>query len=856
MQEAHPEPNGHLPLWLNWLEHPAFNRRVLGSSPRGGTYVLCLESRNGRKGIVLSLDKALGLAQLGIHVFPVSVRPDPKRKGKFTKHPRTSNGFYSGTDDPTLIRSFDWDGAEVGVWAGPSGLCVLDIDIKRDESGEITVDGYTNLDDMFLEPDVTFTYSTASGEGTHFVYSVEPGTPGLNGRSDYRNINGVDRRAGNSFFVWYGDVPGSRSELEPAPEWLLDAAEVRSRAAFDGSTEEWFAALEPGQPNVLVRRAIDRVRDDFSHSEMVSAQHEAIRLGAEGNPGVPELLTRLEEAWLNRDPSGHGTPESEWGPKFAEALASGIVKYGDAIELRKSLPPYTPALIPAQVLDSLVTGTPGDRQDFNALLRALTQAQTDPLVSTSILWNCAKTRDLAREWGLQFVHQRVLESEHQLPPERENPSLERKTVVAGTTPSLLRPDEIELVLSHPTFIDEYVDASRRMKGWVNLDYAIPMAWTLLSSAFGYQAFLPMSKPIPLNLWFITMGESGTGKTAHFQEMSTCLDLLLKQPEETYFNLGAGSSPEAMHEALLERDKKVSAVIHDEASDFFENLSRKDWMSGLKDNLAKWYDGYVPPVQKVRLKELKGRSAQTSLGLDMLATPDRLLTFVNLDMWYSGFLARVNWGFASAPDRDDKRRFQVARGKYDDGGVNPLCYDLVGALVMAQRGFKSDRVSLDWTEEAEALMIHAHMMMDKYARSRDNYQATEPAITRLARETVWKCAGLLALYRGERVIRKIDALTALYYAQTWFDNLFKVVDAAGNGEFVKNMALIEQYVGQYPHGVTDTKVYDKFANLVRFGGKRDIDLLLDYLMSSGRIVRDTHGGKTKYLLNGADNADPK
>src|SRR5690606_3105775 len=114
-----------------------------------------------------------------------------------------------------------------------------------------------------------------------------------------------------------------------------------------------------------------------------------------------------------------------------------------------------------------------------------------------------------------------------------------------------------------------------------------------SMNFGTRAVVPLAKPFGVNLWFLTLGYSGTGKTTEDHVLTSCLDLMLKDGE-SFYNLGAGSSPEAFHEALLDRDQKVSIVHHGEASDFFDNLRRKEWMSGLKDQFSKWYEGKVDP----------------------------------------------------------------------------------------------------------------------------------------------------------------------------------------------------------------------------------------------------------------------
>lgn len=809
----------------------------------------------------MTLQLALDLAALNLYVFPCRAEPETITvKGeKRTYAPKSAiphDGFYSGTTDPATIKKM-WakhPNALVGVWAGASGIVALDIDVKRNDAGDIVVDGYESLDDAWLAVPDTFSYTTTGGEGTHKIYS-DPKTGSYGPASGYRGMAGIDRRAGGSYVVWAGPIPASRDEFTESPEWLLDPGEVRSVAAFEGSLQEWYDTLEAGEPNIPVRSAINRVKDDFSHSEMVSAQHEAVRLGAEGNPGVPQLLARLEEAWLNRPGENHTTPESQWEFKFVEALQSGVEKYGETITLRQDMPEYSPAILPVEVPDSLVTGVAGDKHDFNALLRALTNATEDDLLILSILWSASRTRDLAREWGLLFTYKRVMDARKVAPPVTENPTLEPDDFSVADAPEeeeseFLTPEQRELVRSHPSFVDEYIAASYAAKGWVNRDYVIPAAWTVLSMAFGFRAFLPVGKNIPVNLWFITMGYSGTGKSVSFHEMRTCLDLLYKDGEGAYYNIGANSSPEAMHEALLDRDRKPSAIIHDEASGFFENIQRKDWMAGSTDLLADWYDGYVHPVNKVRLKELKGKSAHTSFNLGMVATPDRMLKYLSTSMFESGFLARVNWTWGEAPDDSDEREFLVSRSTTDEVGINPVWYDVVNDLLAARKALGDKPIAMDWTEEAEDLIILAHMKMKRIAQGRDNYSSTEPAIKRMGKETLWKCAALNALYQGRTVIEEIDALVAIYYAQRWFETMFRVVDAAGQGEFAARLTDIETYIGRYPNGVTEPRVFDRFKHFAKFSA-RDVDNLVEYLVRSGRIVLergDSHK-PTKYRLNG-------
>lgn len=807
-------------------------------------------TRTGVTEHVTNKSKALDLVKIGMWVFPCREKtvtvmtPEGERTFK-AKSPYLKDGLLDASNDPERVS--DWwaehPGALVGVVTGPSGIVVLDIDVKRDEEGNVVVDGFDSLDRQWLPVPSTFSYTTVGGEGKHMVYT-DPGTVRLTGNGKYRGMEGVDRRGGNSYAIWVGDVPTSRSGFTEAPEWLLDEAVVRSADKFEGGVKAWYEALTPGDPNVLVRRAIDRINNDMSHSEMVAAQFEAVRLGAEGNPGVPQLLEALEDAWLARPAENHTTAENEWEYKFAEALASGIEKHGGAISLVRDMPAYSLSIVPATVPDRLVTGPPGDRVTFNQLLNEMIRAEQDDLKVLSVMWNAPTVSGLAREWGLEFTMKRVREARKTPEPERENPSLEEKKKLDPGR--IITDEEVAYVRDHPTFIDEYLEASLS-KGFNNPDYDVPAAWTLLSMAFGGRAFIPKGVNLGMNIWFNVLGYSGTGKTTSNDFLTDCLDLLLKETGEVYYNLGAESSPEGLHETLLLRDGKPSMIHHDEASDFFQAIKSKDWMASVKDKMSDWYMGRVRPSQKIRLKDLRGKSARTSFNVHMLATPDRLLGLVDTAMFETGFLARYNWYWGAEPENDDIK-YLVSRSSVDEEGISPAAYELVADLLFATRWMPSKPVPMDWTDEAEDRLTLAHRDMDMLAKERDYYTATEPAVTRLGRDTLWKCASLLALYRGETVIQYVDAITAVYYVEKWFNTLFRVVGAAGEGDFNRDANEIEAFIRANPGGVSLARIYQRFRGMIQ-RDPREVEARINFLVTAGRILTKREGDRVIYRING-------
>src|SRR5690625_4705638 len=269
------------------------------------------------------LTKALALAKLGLQVFPVRHTEDNQ------KIPLTPKGHLNATDDTDTIKKW-WERhpeAQIGVHTGASGLNVLDIDMKEG------VDGFESLG--FLDTPDTFSYETGTG-GYHFIYAAPEGV-NLNGVSPYRGMKNVDRRAGSSWVMWEGEVPSSRAEFTPAREWVNCDARVRCAGVLEGDEKGRCDRLGPGDAAAAVRRCDQNSEEDMGLSEMIDAQHDASRLGAEGHPGVQEYLDELEKAWLNRPAENHTTPEDQWEYKFAEALDRGIEMFGDHINVIKNL---------------------------------------------------------------------------------------------------------------------------------------------------------------------------------------------------------------------------------------------------------------------------------------------------------------------------------------------------------------------------------------------------------------------------------------------------------------------------------------------------------------------------------------
>ena len=790
---------------------------------------------------------AFDLAKNGFWVFPLHLDGTP----------RTENGFKDASDDPYHVE--EWfakygDKVKIGIATGKSGLVVLDLDYKEDATGNVLVDGYDSLDKAWVEVPESFAYTSSGGQGRHIWYAAPEGK-NLPRKIGYRKMAGVDRCSGDGYVVFAADTAPVKSDLTVAPEWLQDETTTRTADRFEGDVKEWYETLEEGEPNALVRKAIEDAEalfadrgNDFTHSDVIEAQHRAIRLGAEGNPGVKVLIDRLEELTLNRE-GAHSRDPEEYLYEFQEGLLSGIAKHGAAIELRSQLPAYSISLVPQGVPDRLVTGEPGDKGIFRELLASLLENGADDPTATSVLWNSPRTSALARDWGLIFVSERVKAARERPEPVRENPTLKTALDVEvigeeHTTSEFLTDKELEIVLENDTFIDSYVAASAS-KGFVNLDVAVPAAWTCLSMAFGTRAYVPIgATPLEMNLWFTIAAQSGTGKTSEGEFLQEVFRVLLHE-DDSSFSMSANSSPEGMEMDLLTRDGKPTLIYEDEASSFFMNLRSKDWMATLPDRFARWYNGWVKGSTKLNMKELRGKNARTSLASFMMATPDRFLPLIDASMFASGFLARTNWVIGAPPiDPDAKNR--ITYSTTTEKRISPAAFELANDLASVAGQFDSV-VSVTGDDKATRRVEKAIRAFYKKGEKHPRYDSIEPSVTRL-KETILKCAALLALYRGETVFDIVDVLTAIYHAETWFKTLLTVANEIAESPYSRDLEEIETFIRNGDGTVLRSTLLHNFRGKV-MKSARELDDRLGFLLESGRINRVEVNKEIGYQING-------
>lgn len=802
-----------------------------------------------------NLEKALALANLGIAVFPFRILASGEKVPVLSRE-AGGRGHLDATTDEAQIREWwsKWPDALIGVAAGPSGLICADVDEKHGVSGS------TSLNEAWLDLPKTWEQETPTG-GRHYVYEAPEGVR-LAPAKNYDGVVGLDIRAGSSWFGFYSDdLPESRDEFSPAPEWLCRPAEDRVGGAFEGGLDEWLESLqEPdAEPNDRVLDAILAIPEgEFGHVELVELQYRLVRLGAEGCPGVLHALNLLREAWL-RPP--YNTDEYRY--EYDLALDGAIRKAGALEERIASLPDYADSLAavtdtdgPNLALD-LFVGAPKDRAHYFKTIRALVPVTDDDAVLATLVWNAPTTKTVAREFGIDYLFQKIEEERAAWdaaireragvpegnPPGQEvaTPFREPSSSVDDRT-SLLTDSERAIIAAHPGFIDEYLAwVDTEFTHW-NENYHRACAWQVLSAAFGGTLFVAKEGDnLPLNLYTMNLGLTGTGKSDAMKTQRRVFKFL--RPEEEGVWLFSGeSSPQMLQEMLIDRNRQAALLSEDEAGGFYSELSRPGGhMAKMETLLNRLFDGYVDPVAKRVSKEIAGRSAVVSFSLQFFGTPSLTMAHLNDRMVASGHLARMLWTVdlsESKGEEDFEFRLSTSREAIDEH--DPVALALASRLREMKAKFLNP-TPVGGTPAALARLAEAaRVIHDRLQAEGENWEMLRSPYRRF-RDSLLKCVALHALADGRGHFNELDVLHVLAQAEIWLHGLVTATRMLAGSAFSREVDEIGLFVKEKGL-VTEAQVYRKFQ---RWEYRREFLPRWEAAQARGLIRHRNVEGKTKW-----------
>jgi P4 family phage/plasmid primase-like protien len=303
------------------------------------------------------------------------------------KRPSVSQDKPITEHNTTLLDSY-WYASRaempaVGVVAEVSGLMFLDIDVKND------VNGFVTLENAGLEiPETPVSYKSTSGKGAHYWYRAP--SESLGKVTSHANIPyighklaGVDNRVGNGYVVLPADfeIP-SREVLESlplAPEWLWKESvktEASEATKYDGDHTEWLDNLvksTDGEMSPDVQNILSRIPFMMDHDIMRNLQCALVKEGAKGSKGSATALATLRSAFLRNE---FNTPEyqREWD----NALQGAIEKYGT----------FSEELVDQSSLDKyFAMDSKGKRKQFKAHTFATDLAEDTAIDGAGAFWS-------------------------------------------------------------------------------------------------------------------------------------------------------------------------------------------------------------------------------------------------------------------------------------------------------------------------------------------------------------------------------------------------------------------------------------------------------------------------------------
>lgn len=393
------------------------------------------------------------------------------------------------------------------------------------------------------------------------------------------------------------------------------------------------------------------------------------------------------------------------------------------------------------------------------------------------------------------------------------------------------------------FVTDYMDWASTKSSVNNPPYDLMNAWVALSMMYAQSYYIPYENgDRHLNLYTFTLGQTTSGKTQAKNRLMKVATHCFDGDED--YNLGGNMSPEALASKLLERDGEMSFINKDEVHGWLKSLvdPRGGYQTGLVEDFAELYDGFLPPVLRKSMKEKSGKSAKVCVVMHMMGTPEEIVKVLTRDLFKSGFLARFIWCVGN-PRNVTKASLTT---KLRTGERAHEAFDEQVHKWALQRQSMMDGKShpVDLTDVIKRLDEAGWDLVRLVNENDPNYDILNPSLTRLS-DTIKKACALLAVSDGRTYVTEDDVIFVLEQAETWAANLISIGSQISASEFEMECDEIERFVESRPDKqVSGPTLFNRFKSR----NPRDFRVQLESLESRGILLSKPIGGKVTYYIN--------
>lgn len=470
----------------------------------------------------------------------------------------------------------------------------------------------------------------------------------------------------------------------------------------------------------------------------------------------------------------------------------------------------------------------------------------------SIAWGAPASKKWSAEDprginGLKFeADKAVAEVSYEREKTEATPRPLEATSSVGKAVKLLAPAERKQAHEKPNFIETYVDWANQKSNVNNTPYDVVNAWQFLSLIYGWKFYIPYENGDQfLNLYTVTLGQTTSGKSQSKKRLMKACNLFFK--DDLSYNLGGNMSPEALASKLLDREDMASFINKDEVHGWLKSLvdPRGGYTTGLVEEFAELYDGWLPPVLRKSLKADSGKSAKVCVSMHLMGTPEEVIKVLTREMFKSGFLARFIWAVGNP--RNVTQASVESKLREGPRAIEDSDEVLEQWIRNAHAMTDGRTLPIEMKRVVKRLDLAAWKLVQLVPETDANYDILNPALTRLG-DTMKKCAALIALADGTEVVEMSHALVAIEHAETWAENLLTIGAQISASEFEQACDEIEKFVESRPgKRVSGPTLFNRF----KARNPRDFKVQLESLEARGVLMRDERNSRVAYFINEND-----
>lgn len=428
--------------------------------------------------------------------------------------------------------------------------------------------------------------------------------------------------------------------------------------------------------------------------------------------------------------------------------------------------------------------------------------------------------------------------------------LEKPVTIEQIKPQFLTENERFEVAHTKTFVDEYREwAMSKTDGAIA--YQNASAWTLLSCVFSDVGYaVPKFGKMGLNLWFMVLGETTLTRK------STSRNLMLRAVRQYekfsgyQIDIGSDATPEGLTAILSERDGQTSLLHRDEVQGMFKDFINKTYMASAAERFTELYDGHVPVTIRSSKAKAQTERATTNFVMYLMGITSKTADVLTTEYFRSGFLARFIYVTAPTPPRTRESEDIQQADEYEtivrDEVLERMIKNLSESTMFWQKKNASKPVPVRMSQQALERFNQFKWEMGNFAENHPERESIEPSRQRLAL-SVWKCAVLLAMYDKSEEVKTIHLLSAIHYAEEWFENLIQMAGAISASEWQRDVDRLETLIMDKGGRIRYEDAYKKFNNK----RKREFDEMVQALHSQARaqIVVEERKTYLEVVVNG-------